>query len=213
MQAYQRQFIEFLLKHQALKFGEFTLKSGRQSPYFFNLGVFNTGASLFKLATFYANAMQAAEVKCDVLFGPAYKGIPLACAISIALHQQYQQNTPYCFNRKEKKDHGDTGSLVGAPLKGHVVMVDDVITAGTTVHETLNMMKGLDATLSTVLIAFDRQERGTGKQSAIQEITQEHHIPVVSIITLDNVITFLEEQGNASSELEKIHAYQAEYGL
>ncbi len=214
MQNYQRHFIEFLLKHKALTFGEFTLKSGRISPYFFNLGVFNTGTSLAQLGEFYAATLLQSNLPHDVLYGPAYKGIPLVAATAIALYNNHQKNTPYCFNRKEVKDHGDGGSFVGAPLEGRVVMVDDVITAGTTVRETIRMMENLNANLTGIVIAFDRQERGQGEQSAVQETAERFGVPVQSIITLQDVVTYMNESAEMDSTLkEEIERYQAEYGV
>src|SRR3989338_8575751 len=176
MQDLQTQFIEFLIENNALKFGEFKLKSGRMSPYFFNLGVFHSGKSLAKLGGFYAETLLKSRMHCDVLFGPAYKGIPLATATSIILFEKFNKNIPYCFNRKEKKDHGDGGDFVGAKLEGNVVMLDDVITAGTTVRETVSLLANTQATLSGIIIAFDRQERGEGKLSAVQETVKKQKI-------------------------------------
>ncbi len=209
---HQREFIEFLLQHHAIKFGEFTLKSGRISPYFFNLGTFNSGASLTKLGEFYAETLQQSGFNYDVLFGPAYKGIPLVCATNIALFNKYQIDAPYCFNRKEKKDHGDTGSFVGAPLQGQVVMVDDVITAGTTVRETIAMLETLNAKLTAIIIAFDRQEKGSTDKSAIQEAVERFNVPVQSIITLNDLIFYLEDKPGMQEQLARIREYQERYG-
>ena len=213
MQNHQRHFIEFLLKHKALKFGEFTLKSGRISPYFFNLGTFNTGASLTKLGEFYAMALLQSRLPYDVLYGPAYKGIPLVSATAIALYNQHQKDAPYCFNRKEAKDHGEGSILVGAPLEGRVVMVDDVITAGTTVRETIALMENLNANLAGIIIAFDRQERGQGEQSATQETAEKYGVPVQSIITLQDVVAYMNEREDMGTHLKQIELYQAEYGV
>jgi len=212
MQNHQRHFIEFLLKHKALKFGEFTLKSGRISPYFFNLGTFNTGASLAELGEFYATTLLQSNLPCDVLYGPAYKGIPLVAATAIALHNNHQKDTPYCFNRKEAKDHGESGTLVGSPMEGNVVMVDDVITAGTTVRETITLIEKMNANLTGIVIAFDRQERGLGELSAVKETAEKHGVPVQSIITLQDLIHYMSERDEMKEQLKHIERYQTEYG-
>ena len=208
----QTQFIEFLIENNALKFGEFKLKSGRISPYFFNLGVFNTGKSLSKLGEFYAETLINSGMHCDLLFGPAYKGIPLATATSIILFEKFNRNMPYCFNRKEAKDHGDKGNFVGAELKGNVVMLDDVITAGTTVRETLLQLENTEAKLTGIIIAFDRQERGTGALSGVQEAVKEHKIPVQSIVNLTDVVQYLQRQKKLSVQLDAIEAYRKQFG-
>ena len=213
MRDLQKQFIEFLIENNALQFGEFTLKSGRISPYFFNLGVFHTGKSLTKLGEFFAETLQNSRMHCDVLFGPAYKGIPLATATSIILFEKFNINMPYCFNRKETKDHGDGGNFVGAKLLGNVVMLDDVITAGTTVRETILLLENTDAKLSGIIIAFDRQERGTGTLSAVQEAVKTHKIPVQSIITLSDVVQYLGGQSNLKKHLDAIEVYRKQYGV
>jgi len=213
MQEYQRHFIEFLLKYKALTFGEFTLKSGRISPYFFNLGTFQTGSSLAQLGECYATTLLQSNLPYDVLYGPAYKGIPLVAATAIALYNHHQEDTPYCFNRKETKDHGDKGILVGAPMEGRVVMLDDVITAGTTVRETMGLMENLNANLTGIVIAFDRQERGQGEQSAVQETVEKFSIPVQSIITLTDLITYIHKRDEFKKWLKPIEHYQAEYGV
>ncbi|PHQ78213.1 MAG: orotate phosphoribosyltransferase [Coxiella sp. (in: Bacteria)] len=204
-------FIDFLLKNNALKFGEFTLKSGRISPYFFNLGVFNTGESLHQLGQFYAQALIDSGFDYDVLFGPAYKGIPLVSTTAISLYNDHQANTPYCFNRKEKKDHGDGGDLVGAKLSGNVVMFDDVITAGTTVRETIELVKQHDATLSGIVIAFDRQERGTGTLSAVNEVVNTYGIPVKSILTLTDVLQYLDGKAEFNTARQQVLAYYEQW--
>ena len=206
-------FIEFLLKHQALKFGSFTLKSGRQSPYFFNLGVFQSGASLQRLGQFFAMTLEQSGLAYDMLFGPAYKGIPLAVATAIALFQDYQKDVPYCFNRKVVKSYGDGGDLVGAPLAGRVVMLDDVITAGTTVRETVALMKQYKAEFSGIVIAFDRQERGLGEQSAVQEVVDQYQIAVQSILCLQDLIEYLSQRPEYKTQLTTIYAYQQQYGV
>lgn len=210
----QNQFIEFLIENNALQFGEFTLKSGRVSPYFFNLGVFYTGKSLFKLGEFYAEALQQSRMHCDLLFGPAYKGIPLVTATSMVLFEKFNQNIPYCFNRKEKKEHGDGGQFVGAPIKGNAVMLDDVITAGTTVRETVGLLKNTEATLSGIIIAFDRQERGiSNTHSAVQEAVKTFQIPVQSIVTLSDVTQYLAMNKKWSTQLNAIEKYRKEFGV
>ncbi|RKP05729.1 orotate phosphoribosyltransferase [Thamnocephalis sphaerospora] len=212
MKDYRRDFIEFAIRLGVLKFGEFTLKSGRVSPYFFNAGMFATGGALAQLGRFYADALQDAGLAYDVLFGPAYKGIPLACTTAVALFNQHGQDTPYAFNRKEKKDHGEGGTMVGAPLHGRVLIVDDVITAGTAIRESLDIIRAHQAEPAGVLIAIDRQERGRGDLSAIQELEHEHKLRVVAIVTLDDVVTYLEEQGDRyTTELAAMKQYRDTY--
>lgn len=218
MKKYQHDFIQLAIKHQALCFGEFTLKSGRTSPYFFNAGKFQTGSALAELGRYYAAAITATNIAFDVVFGPAYKGIPLAAATSIALADEYQRDLPYCYNRKEAKDHGEGGTLVGAPLQGKILIVDDVITAGTAVREVMEMIKTAGAEPAAVLIGLNRQERGQGSLSAIQEVEQNFGIPVVSIISLNDIIHYLENAntGNPNSQqemVEKIKRYRATYGV
>lgn len=212
MQNLQQQFIQFLIANNALRFGEFTLKSGRKSPYFFNLGMFNTGATLAKLGEFYAETLLHSRMPCDMLFGPAYKGIPLVASTSVILSEKFNKNMPYCFNRKETKDHGDSGNFVGAELKGNVVMLDDVITAGTTVRETITLLKNTEAKLSGIIIAFDRQERGTSELSAIQEAVKNFHVPIQSIVTLTDVIQYLQSQ-KMTTQLNAIEQYRKQYGV
>lgn len=207
MEAFQRAFIESALAHQVLKFGEFTLKSGRQSPYFFNAGLFNTGRALAQLGRCYAEAIVHSDVQFDVLFGPAYKGIPIASATAVALADQHDRNVPWCFNRKEAKDHGEGGSLVGAPLQGQVLIVDDVITAGTAIREVMTIIDHSPATLGGVVVALDRQERGRGELSAIQEVERDFKVPVVSIIKLEHLVAFLAEKV-AEKVAEKTHENQ-----
>ncbi|MBX9447378.1 orotate phosphoribosyltransferase [Dickeya chrysanthemi] len=213
MKAYQRQFIEFALSKQVLKFGEFTLKSGRISPYFFNAGLFNTGRDLALLGRFYAEALVDANVAFDVLFGPAYKGIPIATTTAVALAEHHDRDVPYCFNRKEAKDHGEGGNLVGSPLKGRIMLVDDVITAGTAIRESMDIIAAQGATLAGVLIALDRQERGRGELSAIQEVERDYQCNVTSIITLGDLISWLAEKPEMAAHLDAVNAYRAQYGV
>ena len=213
MKAYQQKFIEFALETGVLRFGSFTLKSGRVSPYFFNSGLFNTGAKLAELGRFYAQAITDANMDYDVLFGPAYKGIPLASTTVIALSDHHQRDVPYVFNRKEKKDHGEGGQLVGAELTGKVLIIDDVISAGTSVRESVAIIKAEQATTAGVIIALDRQEKGQGELSAIQEVEAEHGIPVVSIIGLNDLLTFLQTNAEFAEHLPAVEAYRAQYGV
>ncbi len=213
MKAYQREFIEFALEKEVLKFGEFTLKSGRKSPYFFNAGLFNTGRDLARLGRFYAAALADSGIEFDVLFGPAYKGIPIATTTAVALADHHDIDTPYCFNRKEAKDHGEGGNLVGSALEGRIMLVDDVITAGTAIRESMEIIQANGADLAGVLVAIDRQEKGKGELSAIQEVERDFGCAVISIVSLGDLITYLEEQGNATEHLEAVKAYRAEYGI
>ena len=215
MQDYQEQFLDFVINRQILRFGEFTLKSGRQSPYFFNAGLFNTGAALAFIGQCYAAAVQQAGLEYDVIFGPAYKGIPLAAATSIALANNFACDKPYCFNRKEAKDHGEGGTIVGAALAGRVLVVDDVITAGTAIREVMTIISQAKATAAGVLVALDREERGQqGELSAIGEIRKEFGLPVVSIIALGQIIDYLQQTGNPELQLylPKLDAYRERYG-
>jgi len=213
MQSYQSDFIRFAIDNGVLRFGQFTLKSGRISPYFFNAGLFCRGAQLARLGRFYAAALQQSGLACDLLFGPAYKGIPLATATAIALADEHQRDLPWCFNRKEAKDHGEGGTLVGAPLQGDVVIVDDVITAGTAVRESLAIIDAAGARASGVLIALDRQERGQGALSAIQEVQQQFGLNVISIITLTDLLDYLQQTPELQSHLAAVAAYRDEYGV
>ncbi|TOO92147.1 orotate phosphoribosyltransferase [Vibrio parahaemolyticus] len=213
MKAYQREFIEFALEKEVLKFGEFTLKSGRKSPYFFNAGLFNTGRDLARLGRFYAAALADSGIEFDVLFGPAYKGIPIATTTAVALADHHDIDTPYCFNRKEAKDHGEGGNLVGSALESRIMLVDDVITAGTAIRESMEIIKANGADLAGVLVAIDRQEKGKGELSAIQEVERDFGCAVISIVSLGDLITYLEEKGNATEHLEAVKAYRAEYGI
>ncbi len=212
MHDYQRQFIEFALRVGVLQFGEFTLKSGRKSPYFFNSGLFNTGAALSQLGRAYAHAIVNSGIAFDMLFGPAYKGIPLVSAVSIALADHHGRDVPYAFNRKEAKDHGEGGTIVGAALKGRVLLIDDVISAGTSVRESVQLIENAGAKLSGVMIALNRQERGQGALSAIQEVEQSLNIKVGSIIALEQLVEYLAQQSGQAAALERIKAYRAQYG-
>lgn len=217
MKAYQREFIEFALRKQVLRFGEFTLKSGRKSPYFFNAGLFNTGRDLAQLGRFYAAALNESGVEFDLLFGPAYKGIPIATTTAVALADHYDRDVPYCFNRKEAKTHGEGGNLVGSALQGRVMLVDDVITAGTAIRESMEIIAANQATLAGVMIALNRMERGQGELSAIQEVERDYGCQVIAIITLNDLISYLEEQVASQPELaphlDTVRAYRAEYGV
>lgn len=213
MKPYQQQFIEFALETGVLRFGSFTLKSGRTSPYFFNSGLFNTGTSLARLGRFYAQAITESTLDYDVLFGPAYKGIPLASTTVIALADNHQRDVPYVFNRKEKKDHGEGGQLVGAELKGKVLIIDDVISAGTSVRESVEIIKMASALPAGVIIALDRQERGQDSRSAIQEVEAEHTIPVVSIIGLNDLLTYLQNNAELAHFLPAVESYREQYGV
>lgn len=214
MQAYQKEFIEFAIEQGVLKFGEFTLKSGRVSPYFFNAGLFNTGSALAKLGRFYAAALEASGVEYDVVFGPAYKGIPLATTITVALADQYNKDMPYVFNRKEAKTHGEGGNLVGSPLTGRVLIVDDVITAGTAIREVMAMIEAADgATPAAALIALNRQEKGNGELSAIQEVERDFGMPVISIVGLNQVLDYVSEKPELKQYTDAISAYRDQYGV
>ena len=213
MKAYQKEFIEFALEKQVLKFGEFTLKSGRTSPYFFNAGLFNTGRDLARLGRFYAAALEDAGIEYDLLFGPAYKGIPIATTTAVALADHYNKDVPYCFNRKEAKTHGEGGNLVGSALEGRIMLVDDVITAGTAIRESMEIIAAAGADLSGVLIALDRQEKGKAELSAIQEVERDFGTQVVSIVKLADLITYLEEQGSMGEHLEAVKAYRDQCGV
>ena len=214
MQAYQRDFIRFAIDRGVLRFGEFTLKSGRTSPYFFNAGLFNSGSALAQLGRFYAAAIVESGIPFDVLFGPAYKGIPLAAATAVALAEHHGQDLPWCFNRKEAKAHGEGGSLVGAPLKGDVLIIDDVITAGTAIREVMQIIASQEgAKAAGVLIALNRQERGNGELSAIQEVERDFGIPVVSIVSLNQVLQFLEDDPQLKQHLPAVKAYREQFGV
>lgn len=212
---YQREFIEFALSLNVLRFGEFTLKSGRKSPYFFNAGLFNSGLALARLGRFYAEAIVDNGVAFDVLFGPAYKGIPIASAAAIALADQHSRDLPWCFNRKEAKAHGEGGTLVGAPLEGRVLIIDDVITAGTAIREVMDIIGQTSARPAGVVVALDRQEKGKAELSAIQEVERDFGIPVISIINLNQLIAYMEEQADdtLAAHLPSVKAYRDQYGV
>jgi len=213
MKDYQREFLDFAIECQALRFGEFTLKSGRVSPYFFNTGLFNTGAKLARLGRFYARAIVDSDIAFDMLFGPAYKGVPLACAAAIALAEQHGRDTPYAFNRKEVKKYGEGGVIVGHPLQGKVLILDDVISAGTSVRESVQIIKTAGAVPAGVAIALDRQERGEGKLSAVQEVETELGLRVVNIVTLETLLGYLHAKGDGARRYyDGISAYRREYG-
>ncbi|GAB3259787.1 orotate phosphoribosyltransferase [Chitinimonas naiadis] len=205
-------FIAFAVQQQVLRFGEFQTKAGRQSPYFFNAGLFHDGASIGKLAAFYAETVLASGVSFDMLFGPAYKGISLAATTAVALAEK-GRNVPFCFNRKEAKDHGEGGTLIGAPLKGRVMIIDDVISAGTSVRESVELIRAQGAEPAGVLIALDRQERGQGAQSAVQEVTARYGIPVVAIANLTDLIAYLNGQPELERNLQAVERYRAEFGV
>jgi orotate phosphoribosyltransferase len=213
MKDYQRDFIDFSISAGVLRFGEFTLKSGRSSPYFFNAGLFNTGEHLARLGRCYAQAIVASGTEFDVLFGPAYKGIPLAAATSIALADHHQRNIPWCFNRKEAKDHGEGGNLVGASLSGKIMVIDDVITAGTAIRESVEIIQAAGASLSGVVIALDRQERGRDQRSAIQEVEESLGITVTSIVTLAQLLEYLQNTPGHAEDATRITAYREQYGV
>ena len=213
MRAYKREFIELALELNVLRFGKFTLKSGRVSPYFFNAGLFSTGYAAAKLGRFYAAAIAESEVRFDMLFGPAYKGIPLVTLAAAALAEQHDIDVPYSFNRKEAKAHGEGGSIVGAPLSGRVLIVDDVITAGTAMREAYQIITSAGAEIAGVIISLDRQERGQGPYSAVQELRQALDIPVVSIVQLDDLINILEESSEYEQYLDPVLSYRKQFGV
>lgn len=213
MQNYKRRFFELAMARGNLKFGEFTLKSGRVSPYFFNAGGFDDGHSLETLSACYAQAILDSGVEFDMLFGPAYKGIPLASGIAIILNARHRRNIPFAYNRKEAKDHGEGGTLVGAELKGNVLITDDVISAGTSVRESIEWIQQAGANPCGVAIALDRQERGRSENSAAQEVTSKFDIPVISIAGLDDLIEFLESRSVANIDIQAIRRYRNDYGV
>lgn len=218
MLPYQEQFIEFAIKTGVLKFGEFTLKSGRLSPYFFNTGLFNSGASMLQFSRYFAASIDQSDIEFDVLFGPAYKGITLSCATAMALSENTGKEVPFAFNRKEKKDHGEGGSIVGAELTGNIAIIDDVITAGTAIRESFDIISSAGAKPSAVFLALDRQERGQKdgeptETSAIQQVELEFGIPVVAIATLTDLIEYLKQQDDQNEQLDKMHAYRSQFGI
>jgi orotate phosphoribosyltransferase len=209
---FRQEFIRFAVRQKVLCFGEFKTKAGRLSPYFFNAGLFHDGAALKQLAQFYAKAILASGIRFDLLFGPAYKGIPLAAAVAIALAEA-GHNTGYSFNRKEAKDHGEGGSVIGAPLAGRVLIIDDVISAGTSVRESVNLIRGANAVPCGVAIALDRMERGAGTLSAVQEVKQSYNIPVISIATLDDLVGYLGSDPALAADLAAVGRYREQYGV
>lgn len=206
------EFIAFAVETGVLRFGEFKTKAGRLSPYFFNAGLFNDGASLGRLSAFYARAIADSQLPCDMLFGPAYKGIPLVAGTAIALAQK-GRNLPYCFNRKEAKDHGEGGTLIGAPPAGRVLIVDDVISAGTSVRESVELIRAAGATPCGVVIALDRMERGQGALSAVQEVQQSYAMPVVAVATLDDLLAYLGGRPDLAQNLQAVTMYRQQYGI
>jgi orotate phosphoribosyltransferase len=209
---FRQDFIRFTIEQKVLRFGEFRTKAGRMSPYFFNAGLFYHGAALKKLAQFYAKAIAGSGLACDMLFGPAYKGIPLVAAVAIAFADA-GRDLPYAFNRKETKDHGEGGSVIGAPLAGRVLIVDDVISAGTSVRESVELIREAGATPCGVAIALDRQERGSGERSAVQEVRQNYKMPVISIATLDDLVGYLAADAALTPQLEAVRLYRERYGV
>ncbi|MEX2488176.1 MAG: orotate phosphoribosyltransferase [Pseudomonadales bacterium] len=210
---YQREFLDFAIDHDILQFGRFELKSGRISPYFFNAGLFNTGATLGRVGEYYAEALARSGLTYDMLFGPAYKGIPLVTATAIALARNRNVDVPYAFNRKEEKDHGEGGNLVGAPLKGNVVIVDDIITAGTAIRESMAVVQNNGARPVGVLVGIDRQERGTGQLSAIQEIERDYGVVVIRVIGFDDIVEYIRGQEHLQEQLRSMEIYRNEYGI
>ncbi|QGU31946.1 orotate phosphoribosyltransferase [Thermochromatium tepidum] len=213
MRDYQRKLLDFATEIGALRFGNFTLKSGRCSPYFFNTGLFSSGLRLVHLARAYAHGIQDSGIAFDVLYGPAYKGIPLAAATAMLLATEHGRDTPYAFNRKETKDHGEGGLIVGSPLNGRILVIDDVITAGTSVRESVEIIRSAGATPAGVVIALDRQERGQGERSAVREVEDEFSLPVLALLTMDDLILYLEEQGADAALVESMRAYRSDYGV
>ena len=213
MKSFQREFLDTAMACEALRFGSFTLKSGRVSPYFFNSGLFNTGERLARLGQFYAAAILDSGIEFDMLYGPAYKGIPLASAVAIALAENHRRDVPYAFNRKETKDHGEGGSTIGAPLRDRVLIVDDVISAGTSVRESVDIITGAGAVPAGVAIALDRQERGRGDLSAVQEVEHEFGLRVVSIADLDALFAYLRTSNGLASHLRAVEDYRKKYGV
>lgn len=212
MEKYQKEFIEFAIERKALCFGEYKLKSGRISPYFFNTGSFNDGESLAKLGRFYAEALHKAEIKFDMIYGPAYKGIPLASATAISFHEVFDNNYPFCFNRKEIKDHGEGGATFGAEIYNRVIVIDDVISAGTSIKESIDIVHSKGGTVIGAIVAVNRQEQGEGKKSAIQEAQEKYKIKIISIVSLNDIISFISKNDNLKKHLEAINTYSLQYG-
>ncbi len=212
IRSYQNEFLDFAINSGALRFGEFKLKSGRCSPYFFNTGLFNTGGRLAQLGRFYAHAIQDSRLQFDMIYGPAYKGIPLAASVAIALADRHGRDVPYAFNRKEAKDHAEGGIIVGAPLQGRVLIVDDVISAGISIGESVEIIRGSGATAAGAVIALNRQERGLGTVSAVAEAETYHGLRIASIVTLDTLVHYLASHAEQRQYLEAIRAYRALYG-
>lgn len=212
MSAYKTEFLDFAIASNVLCFGEFKTKAGRLSPYFFNAGLFNDGAKLKKLGEFYAKAIVESGIRFDVLFGPAYKGIPLAAAIAIAL-VSLGHNVPFAYNRKEAKDHGEGGTVVGAGLKGRVLIVDDVISAGTSVRQSVELIRAQGAEFSGVVIALDRMEKGAGEKSAVQEVQERYGVPVISVVNLDDLFDYLEQDARWVDRLAAVTRYREQYGI
>lgn len=213
MESYKREFLDFAVNIEVLRFGEFTLKSGRTSPYFFNSGLFNSGISLGKLGRYYAQAIESSGIEFDMIYGPAYKGIPLAAATAIALADHHNRDIPYAFNRKEAKDHGEGGTTVGAPLKGKILIIDDVISAGTSARESVEVIAAQGAQVAGMVIALDRQERGQGERSAVQEVEKTQNIKVASIVTLSDLVEYLEDKEDSLGKLNSIRNYRQRYGV
>lgn len=212
MEQYQKEFIEFAIEEQVLCFGEFKLKSGRISPYFFNSGLFNRGKSLAKLGKYYAQAVKHSGIEFDMIYGPAYKGIPLASAMAIAFEEDHMRSYPFCFNRKEIKDHGEGGITFGAEINGRILIIDDVISAGTSIRESMEIISSNNGSTVGAVVAVDRQEKGLGEQSAIQEVEQLHKIKVINIISLEDIITYLAANDDMQEHLNAINAYKNQYG-
>ena len=213
MQNYQREFLEFALDVGVLRFGEFVLKSGRNSPYFFNAGLFNTGVGLARLGRYYAQAIEASGIDYDMIYGPAYKGIPLAAVTCAALADHHGKDVPYAFNRKEAKDHGEGGNIVGSPLQGRVLIIDDVISAGTSVRESVEIIRSNGAEPAGVIIALDRQEKGQDERSAVEQVENDMGMPVAAIVRLEHLLAYLGEKPDMGDALQRISAYRERYGV
>jgi orotate phosphoribosyltransferase len=212
MQDYKKDFLDFAIDADVLRFGEFTLKSGRISPYFFNAGLFNTGAQMARLGKYYAAAIAESGIEFDLIYGPAYKGIPLAAVTAVYLAEEHGRDLPFAFNRKEAKDHGEGGMIVGAPLEGKILVIDDVISAGTSVRESVDIIQANGAEFAGVVISLDRQERGQGEQSAIQEVESQYGVQVASIVGLADLVTYLNEKSGMEDDLKRVEAYREQYG-